>query len=614
MLTRMADKRRIKVMDLAHQWRRSRFFRFGRTPSGEYHFSSDSVPPNIKLIGQGQIGGKARGLLFVIDHLEQGRSLTDHDRLIRFPDSVVVTTEVFDEFMTENDLHEIVTARCREEIGPDELTERIVSARFPPSAREALTRFLAEEDRPLVVRSSSVMEDDPEHSFAGIYLSEFLSNVGSDEERLAALIAAIKRVYASTFGRNARAYRKRHGLPWQEEKMAILIQNMIGRHYPQDLFYPLIGGVGFSLNFYPWSDRLKPEDGVVRLVVGVGTRAVGREYARVFSPKIPGLRPEGSDTHAIIRYSQETVDVLDMRRGKLAQTRLSQLNNPLLREVCSVVDSEGVLSEPVSSLPPNGRYIASFNRFIERNPTMPLTPLLRELLGGLQALFERPVDIEFAVNFPAAEEESESPLFYLLQARPLGGRPEHRVIRLPTPPAERTLLTCHRVLGNGKRKGIKHLVFVDPATYRWEEAHAIARCVGRIDQELEGEEYILMGPGRWGTSNPQLGVPVQYGEIAGASVVVEMATEAFAPELSYGTHFYADMVASGVLYLPFNTDQGDRFNRELLERQEIVSADNSVKHVRFRDGLDVYVDGKGKKALICVHKGERSSRIGSRYR
>jgi hypothetical protein len=157
------------------------------------------------------------------------------------------------------------------------------------------------------------MEDDPEHSFAGIYRSEFLSNVGSDEERLTALIAAIKRIYASTFGQNARAYRKRHDLPWQEEKMAILIQNMIGCHYPQDLFYPLIGGVGFSLNFYPWTDRLLPEDGVVRLVVGVGTRAVGREYARVFSPKIPGLRPEGSDTRAIIRCSQETVDVLDMK-------------------------------------------------------------------------------------------------------------------------------------------------------------------------------------------------------------------------------------------------------------------------------------------------------------
>jgi hypothetical protein len=429
-----------------------------------------------------------------------------------------------------------------------------------------------------------------------------LSNVGCDEERLTALIAAIKRVYASTFGQNASAYRKRHDLPWQEEKMAILIQNMIGRHYPQDLFYPLIGGVGFSHNFYPWTDRLLPEDGVVRLVVGVGTRAVGREYARVFSPKSPGLRPEGSDTRMVIRCSQETVDVLDMKTGKLDQKRLPQLDNPLLREVCSVVDADGMVSEPVSALPPRGRYIASFNRFIEKNSTMPFTPLLRELLGGLQRLFERAVDIEFAVNFPSEREPSGSPLFYLVQARPLGGRPEHRIVRLPSPPEERTLLTCRRALGNGKRKKIHHLVFVDPSTYRWEEAHSIARQVGQIDQELDGETYILMGPGRWGTSNPQLGVPVQYGEIAGASVIVEMATESFSPDLSYGTHFYADMVASRVLYLPFDAEQGDRFNRALIEYQEIVSASEFVTHVRFEKGLAVYVDGKGKKSLICIQK------------
>ena len=580
----------------------SRFFRFGLTRDGTYRFLPDSLPDEFKLIGDGQIGGKARGLLFVIDHLKNEAPLTEYDHLLCFPDSVVVTTAIFDAFMAENGLNEVVLARCLQEIGSDELEKRIVSATFPTSARESLAGFLAEKKYPLVVRSSSVMEDDPEHSFAGIYRSEFLSNVGSDEERLTALIAAIKRVYASTFGQNARAYRKRHDLPWQEEKMAILIQNMIGRHYPQDLFYPLIGGVGFSLNFYPWTDRLRPEDGVVRLVVGVGTRAVGREYARVFSPKIPGLRPEGSDTRTVIRCSQETVDALDMKTGKLDQTRLPELDNPLLREVCSVVDAEGMVSEPVSALPPRGRYIASFNRFIEKNSIMPFTPLLRELLVGLQRLFERSVDIEFAVNFPSEREPSGSPLFYLVQARPLGGRPEHRIIRLPSPPEERTLLTCHRALGNGRRKKIHHLVFVDPSAYRWEEAYTIARQVGQIDQELDGEAYILMGPGRWGTSNPQLGVPVQYGEIAGAGVIVEMATESFSPELSYGTHFYADMVASRVLYLPFDAEQGDRFNRALIERQEIVSVSEFVKHVRFEKGLAVYVDGKGKKSLICIQK------------
>ncbi len=569
------------------------------------------MPKNVHLLGNGKIGGKARGLLFVIDHLAKGGTLTAHDDLLRFPDSLIVRTDVFDAFMDVNNLNEAVLARCNQQLDPDELQERIVSSPLPVTTRDALARFLTDEHRPLVVRSSSLMEDNPKHSFAGIYLSEFLANTGSVDERLEALLASIKRVYASTFGQNARAYRKRHALPWREEKMAILIQNMIGKYYPQDLFYPLIGGVGFSLNFYPWSDRLRSEDGVVRLVVGVGTRAVGREYARVFSPKLPGLRPEGSDEQAIIQYSQETVDVLDMKKKCLSKTRLPLLHNSLLREVCSVVDADGVLSEPVSALPPVGRYIASFERFIGKSNIMPFTPLLRQLLAGLQGLFERPIDIEFAVNFPTPEED-DSPLFYLLQARPLGGRSRHRVIRLPSASPQETLLSSQRVLGNGVRRRIHDLIFVDPATYRWEEAHGIARQVGKIDEDLSGKEYILIGPGRWGTSNPQLGVPVQYGEIAGASVIVEMATEAFSPELSYGTHFYADMVASGVLYLPFNASQGDYFNQELLNQQGVVSVDAFVKHVHFRKGLDVYVDGKGKRSLICISQGKRGVQINGR--
>ncbi len=597
MLIRMKDTPQAKKA--AQPWKQSRFYHFGRDATGGYHFSPSSIPDKMRLIGKGEIGGKARGLLFVIDYLANGGTLTAHDDLLRFPDSLVIATDVFDEFMAANNLNECVLARCDEKLDTKELEELIVAGTFPESAKEVLEGFVAKEHRPLAVRSSSLMEDNAEHSFAGIYLSDFLSNTGSDEERLEALILMIKRVYASTFGQNARAYRKRHYLDWKREKMAILIQNMIGQHYPQDLFYPLIGGVAFSLNFYPWSDRLSSEDGVARLVVGVGTRAVGREYARVFSPKLPGLRPEGSDERAIIQYSQETVDVLDMNKKCLSQTRLPLLKNPLLQEVCSVVDADGVLSEPVSTLPPDGRYIASFDRFIGKNTIMPFTPLLRDLLAGLQELFERPIDIEFAVNFPTPEEDNP-PRLYLLQARPLGGRSQHRVIRLPSVPKQETLLSSRRVLGNGERKRIYDLIFVDPFSYRWEKAHGIARQVGKIDQELDGNEYILIGPGRWGTSNPQLGVPVQYGEIAGASVIVEMATESFSPELSYGTHFYADLVASGVLYLPFNEGEGDYFNRELLDRQEIVYEDPFVKHVHFVKGLDVYVDGKGKRSLICL--------------
>jgi len=585
----------------------SRFFRFGLTSDGSYRFDPSALPPQFRMLGAGQLGGKARGLLYAMNAVHDGARWTRYQHLLRFPDSTVLTSDVFDAFMEQNRLHGAVRAGCEGAITLEELTEQILDAAFPAEWAEQLVPLLERERRPLVVRSSSIMEDDPEHSFAGIYLSDFLPDRGSLDTRLGQLIAGIQRVYASTFAPNARAYRKRHGLDWRNERMAILIQNMIGSPYPHDLFYPLVGGVAFSRNYYPWTDRLSPDDGVVRLVVGTGTRAVGREYARVFSPRLPGLRPEGFDVDTIVRYSQETVDVLDMAAGRLAQRKLKDLDNPLLVTICSRVDG-GALREPPSTISPGtaaGRLIASFTRLIETDTVMPLTPLIRELLRSLGELLELPVDLEFAIDFPGPEATAAgSPLLYVLQVRPLGSRPEHRRIHLPRIPDDQTILECHQVLGNGKFDGIRHLILVSPDTYRWDKAYEIARTVGRINHELSerGEPYILIGPGRWASSNPQLGVPAQYSEIAGASVIVEMSTEALAPELSYGTHFYADMVGSGVLYLPFREEAGDRLNRTLLDLQAAAYRDAFVTHYTFPCGLSVFVDGEHQAGVIALQR------------
>jgi len=570
------------------------------------------------MIGTGEVGGKARGLLFAMQAMQDGAHPIRFQRLLRFPDSTVLTSKVFRAFMDENSLHDDVQAGCEGAITLDELGERIVAATFPTEWAARLVPFLEREIRPLVVRSSSIMEDDPDHSFAGIYLSVFLPNTGPLDVRLERLIHAVKRVYASTFAPNARAYRKRHGLDWRKERMAILIQNMIGSPYEHELFYPLVGGVAFSRNYYPWTDRLTPDDGVVRLVVGTGTRAVGREYARVFSPRLPGLRPEGFDIDTIIRYSQETVDVLDMEAGELAQRKLYELDNPLLGMICSRVDSNGDLRE-LSHAPARlgGRLIASFTRLIETDAIMPLSPLIRESLSALAGLLELPVDLEFAIDFSGPEAEATgSPLFYILQVRPLGSRPEHRRIHLPQVRKEHSILECHQVLGNGRLDGIRHIVLVSPETYRWDKGYEIARSVGRINHRLSelDEPYVLMGPGRWASTNPQLGVPAQYNEIAGASVIVEMSTESFAPELSYGTHFYADMVGSGVLYLPFREEAGDRLNRDLLASQDVAYRDGFVTHYTFRHGLSVFVDGEHQRGVIALqppHRGNRRASLQS---
>lgn len=596
----------------------SRFFRFGLAADGSYRFDPFALPPQFRMIGTGQLGGKARGLLFAMKAMHDGARLTRFQHLLRFPDSTVLTSKVFETFMEKNRLQDAVRAGCEGTITLDELSERIVSATFPRAWAEELIPFLERETRPLVVRSSSVMEDDPDHSFAGIYLSVFLANTGPLDARLERLIDAIKRVYASTFAPNARAYRKRHGLDWRKERMAILVQNMIGSPYEHDLFYPLVGGVAFSRNYYPWTDRLTPDDGVVRLVVGTGTRAVGREYARVFSPRRPGLRPEGFDVDTIVRYSQETVDVLDMEAGELAQRKLYELDNPLLATICSRVDANGELREmPHAPAGRNDRLIASFTSLIETDAIMPLTPLIREQLTALAELLELPVDVEFAIDFSGPEAEAAgSPLFYILQVRPLGSRPEHRRIHLPQVREDRSILECHQVLGNGKIVGIRHLVLVSPETYRWDKGYEIARSVGRINHRLSerDEPYVLMGPGRWASTNPQLGVPAQYNEIAGASVIVEISTGSFAPELSYGTHFYADMVGSGVLYLPFREEAGDRLNRDLLVNQEVAYRDDFVTHYTFRNGLSVFVDGEHQRGVIALQPSRKDRRSRRRLR
>jgi len=581
----------------------SQFHAYGRAPDGHYRFSdTDGLPQGVSLIGKGEIGGKARGLLFVMDHVARGNELTQHQHLVQFPSSTILTTEIFDEFVADNALDEVIRAGCRKELSLDEVADRFVAATFPQRWLAPLTDLLEREKRPLVVRSSSLMEDNPDHSFAGIYLSEFLPNRGPLDKRLAELVSSIQRVYASTFGRNARAYRKRHRLNWEEEGMAVLVQNMIGSSYSHGWFYPLVGGVAFSRNFYPWSSRLSPEDGIVRLVVGTGTRAVGREYARVFSPRLPGLRPEGIDAAAIVRYSQETVDVLDVTGAGLVQRQLNQLDNPLLTKICSIVDGDGTVSEPftpVAMLSREQRLVASFSRLIEGVSLMPFSQLIRQLLAGLEKLFELPVDVEFALDFSSPlASEAGSPLFFLLQARPLGGRPEHSRIEIPDAAEEHILLDCHQVLGNGICKGVRNLVIVDPTAYRWDQAHTIARTVGRINDEIEDEPYLLIGPGRWASSNPQLGVPVQYGEISGATAIVEMATEAFAPELSYGTHFYADMVASGVLYLPFHEAAGDSFHKELLAKGAVAYQDEYVAHYVFEAGINIFVDGASGRGSV----------------
>ena len=553
------------------------------------------LPSGVVILGDGYVGGKAVGLIFVASAVEFDHAeLSEHQELIAFPESIIVATGYFDGFMRLNDLENAVQEKCDRKITKQEMARRFMEARLPPQLTCELRGVLKREKRPLAVRSSSFLEDNLKHSFAGIYQSLFIPNNGTERARLQQLETAIKLVYLSTFGDNAREYRLKHGIQWRTEKMGVIIQNLIGLEHPDHLFYPLIAGVGFSQNFYPWAPQIEMEGGVVRVVMGLGTKAVGRSYARVFSPNVPRLRPEGGSLEDILKYSQQDIDALDMVTGGVASPRIDdiKLQNDRIGLISSELREGNYLMDVPHRIDAQTRLVLTFDRMLG-GKEYPLVRILADILGRLQSLMEVPVDLEFAVNIGGDDK------FYILQARPLGGRAEHGAVKVPWKHAGRNVIvSSQNVLGNGMKKGIKHIVYVPLSMYRFDQGHSIARKIGELNAQFEGEGYILIGPGRWATSHPDLGVPVTYSEISNARVIVECSYGSFTPELSYGTHFFGDMVVSNILYIPVFQEKGDFLNIEFLETEGEARSFEGLRVVDVEGGIDVYVDGRSRRGLI----------------
>jgi hypothetical protein len=562
----------------------------------EFRIDPDRLPSGVRILGDGFVGGKAIGLIFAASAVEfDGVRLARRPELVAFPDSTIVSTGYFDAFMDENALADTVQAKCDQTIPKIEMAQRFMTAPLPAPLVGDLRRMLARESRPLAVRSSSFLEDNLKHSFAGIYQSYFIPNRGSDRARLQQLETAIKLVYLSTFGDNARQYRLRHRIKWRQEKMGVLIENLIGIEHSDRLFYPLLAGVGFSRNFYPWAPGIDVDGGVVRLVLGLGTRAVGRNYARVFSPSLPGLRPEGGSVEDILKYSQREIDALDMVTGGMASPALDsvKLANDHIQLVTSELLEGTYFMDAPACVRPENRLVLTFDPVLKGKGDLPLVDILKDLLSNLHRQMGVPVDMEFAVNIGGDGK------FYIVQVRPLGGRAEHRAVSVPVNiPRRNIVLRSHNVLGNGMKKGLRHIVYVPPGMYRFDRGFAIARQIGELNSGFEKDGYILIGPGRWATSHPELGVPVSYAEISNAQVIVECSWGSFTPELSYGTHFFGDMVVSNILYIPVFHEKGDFLNVRFLESHGEARSFEGVRVIDESGGFDVYVDGRKRTGMI----------------
>jgi hypothetical protein len=574
----------------------------------DFKVNREYLPKKVKILGKERVGGKAKGLIFSqlafesegppeMPNLEELNDLGG----IRFPRSTVLATDFFDGFMADNNLEDVVYRKCSKEIEMQEMNRIFMNAETTGDLRKAMGKILESESGPLIVRSSSLLEDNVDYSFAGVYLSIFLTNQGTSEERMSAFSQAIKEVYASTYNANAKAYRKKHEIPWQREKMALLIQNVIGQIYPDNLFYPLFAGVAFSKSFYRWTDKISIDDGVVRIVVGLGTAAVGRGYARVFSPGRPELRPEGMDVANILRYSQTTIDALDMAQGFRTHHLDGSMQNPDLYKVCSILKEYDMLMDAPSVLTELDRIVPTFNPILKFGRHIKLVPVIRHLFSGLEKLFGIPVDIEFAINFERRKDGDSTGQFYLLQVRPLGARPEHSHVQIPEIDKTKRIIETKQVLGNGVLENIRHVVYVSPDIYNFEIAYKVAREIGEVNALLDHSPYILIGPGRWGTSNPQLGVPIHYFEISNAKVIVEIASRRFTPEVSYGTHFFGDLLSANIIYIPVFTDKGDLLNKEFLERTPSALRLKYVRLLEVAEGVKVFADGENNRALIIAN-------------
>ena len=576
--------------------------------------------------GSGKLGGKTSGIYLAEKILQKERNKLDDKDLntISFARSWYVTSDTMWDIIRYNDLDEAIHTKYMDpkDIKAEQpfLEQVFKNAAFPSEIVESLRRVLQElGDKPIIVRSSSLLEDSFEAAFSGKYKSLFLANSGNEEERLANLMDAIAEVYASTFSPDPIEYRRERGLLDFTEGMGILIQEVVGKRIGP-YYFPVFAGVAFRNNEFRWSPRIQRSDGIVRLVTGLGTRAVDRvagDYPVLVSPRRPNIQVNAM-VDETIRYSQRYMDVINVEKG-LPETLpvediLPQHGSkiPILNQIVSV-HKEGHLSRPTGIIlnPEDADMVVTFSGLLEQGRFI---KQIEWVLSTLSEHMDTPVDVEFA---------SDGEHLYILQCRPQSqGKITHRVTIPKTMLKNRIFFTAHKYVTNGQLDNITHIVYVDPQGYdqleKREDMMAVAEIVSHLNDTLAKRQFILMGPGRWGSRGDiKLGVPVQYRDINNTSLLIEIAQKKKGdmPDLSFGTHFFQDLVEADIHYLPLYPDSSDVFfNTTLLDiapnklpdllpkYKQLASVVKVIAVADIANGgtLSVAMDGESNKAMAFL--------------
>jgi len=564
-----------------------------------------------RLVGTGFIGGKAVGMLLANNIISKDTS-RDWEQCLEPHDSFYVGSDVFYTYIVENGWWKLRMQQKTKEgyfkVASD-LKEKMLTGKFPDEIREKFQEMIEYFGQsPIIVRSSSLLEDAFGNAFAGKYESVFCVNQGSPAKRYSEFEDTVRRVYASTMNENALTYRLQRGLYQQDEQMALLIQRVSGSHR-KNHFFPDLAGVGVSHNTFVWNSELDPKAGMLRLVFGLGTRAVNRvenDYPRIIALDAPLSRPlAGMDD--VRKYSQHQVDLLDTKENVFTTLPLQKLLGEKLdlNRLDLFVESDYQMARRMSELGMREKqyWLLTFRKLLTNSS---FTQIMQKILKTLESSYEYPIDIEFTVNFA----KEGKPLINLLQCRPLQTKGRQAKVEIPSKiQPEKILFQCERYfMGGSISQPVKKIIYVEPKAYTQlpqSQKYDIARIVGKLNKQItdkENEPTILFGPGRWGTTTPSLGIPVNFYEINNITVLVEMAYEGgnLMPELSFGTHFFQDLVEGDIFYVAlFPRKEDVILNRKWFSETPNLLTDSLPESGRYADVVKVFKIEQEQLQILC---------------
>jgi CheY-like chemotaxis protein len=559
-------------------------------------------------IGDGSMGGKGRGLAFIDSVIKRNYLLHQFEGVtITIPRTLVLCSDVFEEFMEVNNLYPIAMS----DLSNEEMLRHFLNASIPSRIHRDLYSFIAVARNPIAIRSSSMLEDSHYQPFAGIYSTYMIPNVRDNEHgMLEILCQAIKCVYASVYYRESKAYMQATQNVIDEERMAIVLQEVVGSQHGER-FYPTISGVARSLNFYPLEPE-KPTDGIASVALGLGKHVVEGRPCLSFSPRYPKKVFQLSSPEMALRETQKTFLALDLRASSFVPSTDEGIN--LFELDVREAFTDGTLDDLASTFDPENQQIRegyngqglpviSFSGILKHNK-FPLAEILTTLLETGVHEMNSPVEIEFAVNLNTPKGQPK--LFSFLQIRPIVQ--EKGLVSIDIDAIDRNdlILYSDSALGNGIMSGICDVVYIKPDKFDPARTSEMAGTVDRINQELvkANRPYILIGPGRWGSTDKWLGIPVKWSQISGARVIVEAGQKNYRIDPSQGTHFFQNLTSFRVGYLTINPyiDQGF-LDIEYLNSAEAQYDGELVRHVRYDESLEVVINGETRKAAVLKRKG-----------